>query len=590
LILFIINDLLNTVPQFLSKHLTTIIFLFFCTQLYYFSILIAKTDSNFNYRWLSFWLHLIAVFSIFIFYIKNSVSKRHLQKIHHQDILIFGIIFIFVEAISFFNIPNYPFVSVGDELRDGGLNAMEIDNGTIKNIFEYGSYDAHGLIIPAITSLSYRIFGGSVLTYRIPATIFACFDAILIFTILKLLISQTTAIFGTLILITLPLHLFFARTQIVVSLNSFLSSLIILALFFLLKKGRSLDYVLMGTIIGFAFGFHAAIRVIAILVLLAIIAIDSSKIIEQLINKKNEIQKKLLNITLLTFFCFIGFGPRLLFTNPTNFFHTSRLVLQEETPLIRLSQDTSALDTIKQNYVKSLMVWFYEPTHSFFPDEKPILPPLLALFFILGIGYSLFILKNTFLYILIYLAIVTPLFSSALTDQINSDHRLSPLLPIGAIFVSIGISYIFSFIHHKYLRYIFWILTIGYLIFQTWKFFAYRLADKNYEMKDYLSMHLIQFIKSSPIPDSLCLFVSPTNYENLNFDHYIEQYRYFLPNTIVQTVSDEKISDSEAYLINGTCPENYEGATKQKNIPCTTASNKYYCPENFDGNITIHFQ
>lgn len=565
------------------------------------SISIGQFDESFNYRWLVFWLHIVSVLSIVTLYIKESVYNKKLGEVSERDILAFGFVLIVIEAVSLLFLTDYPFVSVGDEVRDGGLNTMQIADGTLQNIFAYGRYDAHGLIIPTITSFFYQLFGGSVLTYRFPSALLACIEVAAIFMLMRMQLNRTAAFFSALVLATLPLHIFFARTQVVVAFNSFWSSIILLSLYLLLKKKRAVDYAFFGTIIGFVFGFHAAIRVVAILVLLCVIGISLYEIVSKFI-KKHQIRNSLLKLFLLVLFCFVGFGPRLLFSNTTNFLHTSRFVLQQdaETKTMPTMQE---VQTIKDNYLKSLMVWFYEPTQYMYPDHKPIFPPLLAAFFLLGIGHSLFVVKNPFLYVLTFLIITVPLLSSAITDSINADHRLSPLMPIGIVFVGVGVYYVFSLVKYKYARYTLGILLYIYLLFQPSGFFINQPANKNYDIKDYLSMHIIKFIKSKQniqfqnvaysnttvLNNNMCIFVSLMNYQNLSLAHYQEQYQYFLPNVIVQTKSDAGINDNEAYLFNGSCPTDYKTTIKQHTISCNSMKHDFFCPLNFTGNIVIHY-
>lgn len=555
---------------------------------YLFSIFFAKSNTLQSFRWLAFGLHILAIAVIALFYISKTLNKRVLSKVSEKEIVIFIFILIITEILSLSFLQDYPFVSVGDEVRDGGLNAMQIANGALVNIFSYGRYDAHGLIIPTISAFFYNIFGNSVLTYRLPAALLSILDIAIIFILVRFLLSKTAAFFSALTLATLPLHLFFARTQIVVAFNSFWSSFILLFLFILFKKGRTIDYVFLGTILGFAGGFHAAIRTMVILVLLTVITVDLWTIIKKLVKKEKKFHN-LQKIFLLIVFFLVGFGPRILFSDTLNFFHTSRLSLSD-------------LYTTETRYIKSLMVWGYEKTTFFYPDHNPILSPILAVFFLLGIGYSLFILKKKYLYILIFLSVSLPFFNSSITDWINADHRISPLLPIGAIFAGMGINYVLNLISNKNLKFIIGGIIFIYLLFKACGFFTDLPANKNYNIKDYLSMHIIYFIKSqssnkltnsvyAQTTDSknICIWVSPDNYYNLNLTHYLEQYKYFLPDKIIEIKEDTNIKNNESYIFKQECPVNYKITTKEKIIKCNLFEKNFYCPLNSSDNIVIHY-
>src|SRR5579872_4782589 len=132
--------------HFIVKKFWIILVLVASIDLYLASLTIVINDPNFTYRWVAFWLHIAAVLIIVVLYLKQHIDKKLFHKIFkRKDLLAFGIILSVIIFISLLFITVYPFVSVGDEVRDGGLNAMQIATGTLTNIFAYGAYDAHGL-------------------------------------------------------------------------------------------------------------------------------------------------------------------------------------------------------------------------------------------------------------------------------------------------------------------------------------------------------------------------------------------------------------------------------------------------------------
>lgn len=547
-------------------------------------------DSQFTYRWIGFSLHIAAISLIAVlFLLKTAGGKTNSAIFSAKELIPLGSITAVAGAVSLAFLTDYPWIGLGDEVRDGGLQAMQIANGTLTNIFAYGRYDAHGLIIPTFTSFFYYLFGNNVLTYRFPSALIGIADIILLYVMVRLLYNKTAAFFSALILTALPLHLFFARTQIVVIFSSFWTSASLLALFVLLKKQRALDYVFFGTLLGFVFGFHSAVRVVAILLLLTIMFFN----LGETIFRHQEIRTLLRNIFLLAFFCFVGFGPRLLFTNTTNFLHTSRFVFEKNVETQTPPAQT-AIQAIGAKYIQSLLVWITEPTSSFvYQDTHPVLPLFIALFFLFGIGYTLIVIKKPFFYVLTFLVISIPFFSSAITDMINADHRIITLLPIGAIFAGIGITVVLRFLHFSYLRYATMAVVVVYLGMQIFGFFAFRPADKNYFLKDYVSMHVISLLQSQQLNEknstNMCLFVSPKNGVVFNYPHYHEQYQYFFPNITTTVTSDPQISDNEAYVFYGDCPYDYTLATSKNVISCNTTSFNFYCPLNYTGDIIVHY-
>lgn len=580
---------------------------------YIFSMRIVSIDHSFSFRWYAFTLHIISLGTVFFLYLRQSLTKKHYKKIFtEQEINPPLLILIITIVANFLLLSIYPYVSIADELRDGGLFAMKIAAGIIPNIFGYGSYDAHGLIIPTLTIPFYYLFGNNVLTYRFPAAILSTADVLFLYLLVRIILNRSAAFWSSLVLALLPLHIFFAHTQVVVAFNFFWSPIILLAFVILRKKHRSIDYIFFGTLLGFASGFHAAIRVLVCVTFCLLIFLE----IKDIIMHKFQLGKKLLlhftKIALLIGFLFVGFGPRLLFTGPQDFFHSSRFILENQiqtnTPITLKN-----LSTIKSNYIKSLMVYTYEPTTFFYPDLKPIFTPLLAVFFLLGIGYAFFVLKNQFLNMFLFLLIVLPFFLSAITDVINASHRLSPLFAPAAIFVGIGISYCLNAIRNKEIRAAFITVMISYFAIQLLTFFTRQPANLTVKLPGYLDMHAIYFLHKDNSyhasyetylkdirlrindPQALspvCFYVSPSNYLNYmeNYVAYFQQQQMLLPSVNLNYREDSRIRDNEVYILPNTCntPVPYTKAKHTYRISCSYG-NSYTCPLTYSGTITIHY-
>lgn len=587
--------------QLIKSKLFNRIFISLSIILFLLSMLIVKMDANFDYSWIAFWLHIFSILLISSAYLNKVFNKSDIKKIFRFNELIpFLTIVTLSEIINFLLLSKYPFVSISDELRDGGLFAAEIVSGVLKNIFGYGSYDGHGLIIPIFSGIFYHIFEGSVLTFRFPAALLSSLDVVLLYLLIRLVLNKQTAFWSALILLTFPIHIFFAHTQIVVAFNFFWVPVILLLLYRLLKKHSFTDYIFTGTILGFSLGFHAAIRGFSGLILMVILFINFKDIILRKLTEE-KIRTRISKIVLLLFFIFVGFGPRLFFTEPENF------LLGNSSAFKNKAESSSPFEfndliILKNNYIKSLMVYVYEPTSFFYPVHKPIFPPFMAVFFIIGLIYSVFILRNKFLNILLFILIALPFTNSALTDWINADHRLSPILAVASVFAAIGISICLKIIKNNYLKYLLCAVIALFLAWQVIVFYKDQPANKNYELKDYLLMQTYYFLQkdkqlsdTSAISQSqkpnICVLVSPSNYEYMNNNIGVnEQMRFFLPNADIGFKEQYSASDNEVYVIKKSCSENTRLSDVKNilNIPCRE-KNKYICPLNYNGEIIIRY-
>jgi len=554
--------------------------------LYFVSLGLAKIDIFFIFRWETFWLHIASVAIIAFLYIRSFDIKHIAKKIKKPaEINPLILILIASEILNLIFIKTYPFVSLADELRDGGLYAMRIADGSIRNIFGYGAYDAHGLIIPTFAALFYKFFGPSVLTYRVPAALLSTADVFLTYLTIRLYLNKKAAFWSALILATLPLHLFFARTQIVVAFNFFWTAAILLSLLVLARRQRSIDYVFLGTLIGFTSGFHAAVRALAVIVFIIALFVSAKHLIKF---NPERVKKFFQNIFLLSLFALVGFGPRLLFTTPRDFFHTSRFVLEKNLNT-GASLTINDAQNIVSNYVYSLGVYFIEPTQFFYQDRNPILSPVLAVFFLAGIYYALRFRKK-YLIILLSLLFILPFFNSAITDYVNADHRISPLFAIVAIFAGIGIYAVTELIKPGRFKKIAFFLLLIYLAYQTSMFFINQPANKKIEVKDYLSMHALYLLQQTPKEwaGSICFYVSPANQKYyFNNPAILEQQLYLTPGSQIQYADSKGINDNEAYVLKGACPEDYKNVTKKYEVECSQTP--FECPLGDLGKITIYY-
>ncbi len=579
--------------HFIHKY-KVIIFTTLSLALYALIIYISKTDINFMHRWPTLWLYILSIGSALLFYLASFSYKKILPHLNRKEIFFPLCLLIIAAAMSFIFLKSYPYVSVQDEVRDAGLDAARVVNGEIRNFFAYGDYNGYGNIIPVISSFFYRFFGPSVYAYRVPAALISVADIMLFYFLLRLLTDRRIAFIGALAYASLALHLFYGRTELVVAFDAFWTTAILLVFLIWFQKRRQIDFILLGTTLGVASTFHSAVRIVSLAILLIAILFELKRVLYRNL-------KKPVGILLLIIFCFIGFGPTILYSNTKMFFQSEKFYngnFQERTSFFNQQE----IKDLEGNYSKSLMVWFYEPTGSHYPGGIPLLPPLFGLLFMLGIGYAVFVSKKPFLYILLGFVFVLPLTNSAITDWVNADHRLMSLLPIGAVFVALGIQGTLELFRRRSLKVISMCVFGLYIGYQIFSFFYYQPAVKQRDIKDFLSMNTIYFLKQfennanfavNPIHASsnsnkICLYVSQENADSLDLLHYKEQYRYFFPQYERETRVNYTIGNNEVYIFRGDCPDDYTTTTNELRIFCNGKRN-FQCPIDYNGDIVIHY-
>lgn len=563
--------------------------------LYIISLAVIRSDLAFSYRWLAFsiWATSFMFFPLFLIVKNKEIFKNFFKrsfKVNFNKIYFHQLTFILLLSLffSFILLKNYPFVSVYDQVRDGGLHAHEIANGIIKNIFGYDRYESHGLIVGIITGFFYLFFGNSVFTFRFPAAVFSVLNTLIVYFIIKKNVDKKSAFWGSLVLMTIPINLYFARTEVVVMISTLLTSVILLLFSILLKNKTKENYSLLGLALGFSSSVYASVKAFSIVIAGLVFLIT---MLDILLHKK--LKQNLINLTVLFIFFLIGFGPIILLTTPAIFLQLRELPLHNNAPdsfslLTIFTNFINNADKLFANYIKSLLVYISEPTMStHYPDFKPILDRVTGIIFVFGFLIS-FISKNKFLRIVCLLVFILPFTHSAITDIVNSDQRLTPFFPIIAIITGYGIKTIFSKTQ-KILKsgiyvLILQIVLVIYILSQGIMFFRNESATKLYSYYDYLTMHVIYDLKSDQSlkeAKNICFYISPGYYNYLSPWHMLnrtqEQFEYFVPDKYFFIFQNNNVRDNQVF-ISKSCNQNLEEITFTKFTHCS-AYTKFLCPK-----------
>jgi len=556
------------------------------------SIAITLFDPGFTLRWLSFNLWLLSVVMAFIalqlpFNFKRFKSVRFARS----EVLLFLLLLTIALFSRFWLLTTYPFAPIGDGLRDGGLAAARIVRGEIKNIFAYDYDYAHNLVIPTLTSFAYRIFGENVLTYRLPAASIAIFSSLLLYFTARRFLGKAIAFWTTLILLSLPLHLYYARTEVVVIFSSFWTTATFYALGKFLEKRSLRNYAITGLVIGCAMGFHAAAKAMSLIALFLVLAISFYYFL-----KKVDRKTIALGLGLMLLLMVVGFGPRLVFSTPDVIFQTAKLNVLDD---VLISPNTNGTDpTLKkliqpfENYPTSLMIYISGHTTSHYHDKKPILNFVFAVFFVVGLVMAL-MTGNITLRIIGFFAVALPFTNSAITDAINADHRLTPLLPVASVLVAYGFTEVLKKISQPNLLFRLVRVTLVLLLLTTSGlsiFWFFDNEEASYNMfrkddakvyQDYMLTYGIKTVQNDKVlqnSSQICFTISPANLEYFNLLHIQEQFMFFLPGRVIETPVNNKVADNQLY-ISASCTGDITDGSWQPLDYCTLPE-KFVCTPN----------
>ena len=264
----------------------------------------------------------------------------------------------------------YPLEMAGDPVRDGGLFPRAIAEGDITEIFGYGFYNGYSVLIPLLGVPFYLLFPASSFAFKGLAALAGIITPPLFFRFARRYLPFTLALAAALLMIALPVYLFFARREPVVAFNPLLMTAILAALVPALEPNASARRLgLLGAVAGLSNYFHAAVKTAGFgaLALAALVTLSRTRA------RPHSLRGLFSRGGAALLGVLIGFGPLLQSTDLDAFVSRQRL-----------GQPSQGWDlpTLIERYETSLRVFFDQPTTSWFPEHQPLIPsvPLAALF------------------------------------------------------------------------------------------------------------------------------------------------------------------------------------------------------------------
>ena len=535
-------------------------------------LFVYKDQPDFKYRWLEFFIGFVAIIPLFLdwkllkklgkskgfFTIK---TKGIYKKIHSWVVknpwIIIGLLLII--STRFILIKEYPFNGIGDELRDGGLIVQQLISGSIKNIFGYGSYNGDGLLLGTLNIPFQILFSNSTLAYKVGSAVWGSIDLILMFVLITKLTNKYVALAAAAIAASIPLHLYYSRSEVVVIMDSLGATCTLLSLVWYTKSPGFKKLLLIGFCIGMILGLHSALRPLALLAFIYTIVL--------LIKNRQLGYIPTFILTIL-----ITFGPRILFSDQLTLLNSNKLNFD--------------LSTIFTAIPQSLGVYFFTSTSTHFYLQAPILMPFYALLFIIGVVALLKKLNSITVFVFLCLFIL-PITNSALTDTINADHRLMVLIPFIIAATSYGINLIEENIHNsKLILGFFYSFILFSVITTTYTFFYNEYASysmfldtraNNYQ--NYLSTYIGIAIQSNArLSASKTICISGNSFE---IDHkermHVKGYlNYVFPDVNFEYQTDNSLED-RSIAISNSCSSTTANSAQQEIMYCAPYQ-KFVCP------------
>jgi len=569
---------------------------------YFFSTSISK------WVWFGIWLVLYTISLVFAFKGINASFKQNIKEIISKDrkIIIFLILLFVLAIIPYFS--EYPFVVVGDEVRDAPLSGLYMLTYESHDPFGIGPYAASGNFIGVFTAISYTFFGSSDITHRIWGVIFQAILVFFIYLVSHILFTRRVAIMSAIITSFSVFLLHYGRTEILVQLDAVLSAVIIFALIAVHKVGNKYSYLFFGLIAGLSMHFYMGSR---LLFFLAVVTIILSKIyiFIRTENRIDFVKKSLIDLFLLTLGILIVVGPSLIyFAVPGNLvgFTGQTSVFWNNTEFLSLGLLDQVWFLLWQ-YIQAFGVYFIVPVSQYwhFSYPTPLITYPLQPFFVLGF---LFLLRNSSkhankIWFIVAILFLFPILSQVIILTVGASHRLLSIIPFVVIVSAVGLELLI--IRASKLGYLIVALILGvYISYSFNGYYFGRYSDIPYDrlgVKEYVIESISNDILLDNPRSKINYIVNNEGYDVLPA-HYQEKFYYNSYPNSVEVIDTSRVVEllenqsKEVFSIYATdisdIPHNLQDKFITNTTYCLEKEDfrdvQFECPKDFVGSYSFY--
>ncbi len=351
--------------------------------------------------------------------------------------LLIGAITVFGAVLRIYNFKEIPVLN-GDEAFIT-LFGMTYFDGTFANPFISGWLELPSMLL-FIPGLAVQFFGQTVLSLRLANLILGVLAIPLCIWAVRPMLNRPYALVAGFALATLGLHINFSRNNYII-IYDMMCALAILGLMLRSEKGFLLrDIVLIGVIIGIGQFGYASARSLALLMIIWTGL--------QIIRLPAQWKTSLYHLVLCGTVTIAVAGPLLLhyYKQPDNF----RAPLQRASLILPDSPDGSSVlsrqmkefnksgtEIIAENLRKSFTAIITGPVDGWYRSNSAILPPLYALFFVIGLLVSLWNWRSTRSNILL-VNIFFVCMTASLSYPVAAGHRMVSMLGSVTLLIGLG--------------------------------------------------------------------------------------------------------------------------------------------------------
>lgn len=399
------------------------------------------------------------------------------QWLHDHRWELSGVLIILFIAfmMRFWNVELHPYSFMNDE-GEMGLVAYCIKVGNCNNPFDTG-WAGQPVLAFVPTFISISIFGQTATAVRLVSVIIGTLAVLAVYLFTREVIGRKEAWLAMALLAVLPVHVHFSRLGVDNIIDSLSTTAILGLLFFGIKRGSTMAFLAAGIVGGLCFYTYPGTRLAPALGMAALGYI--------VLKTRGVLKAHGFKIFVFIFSMIVTVAPiaGYFMANPGIFFARMRNVGIFQT---RVMHAGNMAEILMEQFMKSSLVFLLTsaPT-NFFNSPRPYLTPLAAIFFVLGLCYVIWRIKEEQYFILFIWFWAAILLGSTLTGGPPTSQRMLMSTPALAIITAIGICRVTenlpkTFRHPGRLQALCLLLFTGWVVHQDVRFYQYEYRLNHY--------------------------------------------------------------------------------------------------------------
>jgi hypothetical protein len=383
----------------------------------------------------------LAAIAVYVFSVLSAsgwavhFDGRAWWQAHWRVVLIAALLGAVAFSLRVYDLELHPYAFINDE-GEVGKEAQQILNGQVTNFFDVGwASQPVWSFVPA--AIFIKLLGHTAFAVRLVSVVQGAVTVSLLYLLGRDLYDSTAGILAAGVLLALPLHIHFSRLGVNNVGDAFFSTLTIWLTFRAVRRGTPLAYLLAGLAVGSAFYTYLGSRLAIALVFgsLVYMALRRPAFVRLHARQLLIFGGAVLVVALPMAVYFIK-TPDQFFARLNSEGILSNGLLQRQA----VQTGQGPLGVLLDQFAKSTFVYVSAPALAqFYNSPQPYLTALAAVFFVLGLAYTIWRLGDPPFMTLFAWFWAVVIFGSTLTIGPPSSQRLLMSAPPLALMVALGL-------------------------------------------------------------------------------------------------------------------------------------------------------